>query len=163
VPADPMPRSLTGRIALAARDQLRSSPELTERLVEIEVYEHEELFESTSIQVPSLALILDTYRLDFSEGLRMEATTLLMVLIHAPIERGVSSVFWRPDTVELLFEVLYQEGGALRDPEDPDAYLTQAIERFQQLSLAGRLKPSGSLLTPIRVEYLARRPRRRIS
>ena len=153
MPVDDHPTSLEGRIAWSVLMLLQNDADVTRRLKTLDVFEHEELFEHHSkIQLPALAVILDSMRLDATQSPLLQWTGVLLVLLHRPAERP-GGIWMRPNLIGRIFEVLYQENGVLRDPEDANRCLTEALTRFDRIGFMGRLEPSGFLATALRVEF----------
>lgn len=152
------PKSLPARIALAVIERLRADPDLATHYAEIKGMEHDALFTDASTLVDrTLAVIVDRWRVDQSEGTPVEITTLALVDLHLPQPHYE---WWeRSDRWHHVLQVLEANGGALTDPDHPDFYLTQALTRFDELDIPGRLE-RGYIINPARVEFYSLRHRR---
>lgn len=150
-----IPTSLPARIGYQVLANLRADATLAAAFPTIEAYQHAEIPELHfgGAGLPVLGVILDSVRLTF-ERMQLMETRLLLVTIERPVNRTVEDVWAKTDRVWHIMNVLFAERGVIRDPEDADAQITQALERYEVGQLAGSLPRDKNLLvTPIYVTF----------
>ena len=141
-----IPRSLPRRIVEAVHALVDADGPLRAELGTLRVVVDESELLESSLAWPALGIIPGRIAFDTSEGAPTLRTEIRLALVTAPDAEPLRRV----DLLAHLLGVLWRERGVLRDPHG--AELTQALERFDEFALFGRLS-AGQRITPVSVAF----------
>ncbi len=149
----PFALSIDARIAESVLRMLRDDVDLSNYFRGIAAFELEQLLLS-SYEVPALGVIIEATEETRSGTTSELATQLLLPIITQPIPTGTDSpaVWTRSCVVEAVKRTLMVHNGAIRDYEDPERWIAQALTRFARLPI-GTLHEGAHIVTPLRVTF----------
>jgi len=149
----PFELSIDARIAESVLRMLGDDADLSNYFRWITAFELEQLLLS-SYEVPALGVIIEATE-ETRKGTTTELTThLLLPIITDPVPSGTDSlgVWTRSSVVEAVKRVLMVHKGAIRDYQDPERWIAQALTTFNRLPI-GTLHGGAHIVTPLRAAF----------